>query len=61
MRPGLVPLTFSEEDRDFCAALSGVSIDVEVQLRPHFVPGERAVHTPGPQRPGDPAGVQLLA
>jgi predicted Rossmann fold flavoprotein len=30
MRPGLVPLTFSEEDRDFCAALSGVSIDVEV-------------------------------
>jgi hypothetical protein len=29
-RPGLVPLTFDDEDRDFCAALSGVSIDAEV-------------------------------
>jgi hypothetical protein len=31
MRPGLVPLTFSDEDRDFCAALSGVSIDAVVR------------------------------
>jgi predicted Rossmann fold flavoprotein len=30
MRPGLVPLTFSDEDREFCAALSGVSIDASV-------------------------------
>ena len=26
-RPGLVPLTFPDVERDFCAALSGVSID----------------------------------
>ena len=32
MRPGLVPLTFPEEERDFCAALSGVSIDAEVRI-----------------------------
>jgi len=31
MRPGLVPLTFPEEDRDFCAVLSGVSIDASVR------------------------------
>jgi predicted Rossmann fold flavoprotein len=31
MCPGLVPLTFSDEDRDFCAALSGVSIDAAVK------------------------------
>jgi predicted Rossmann fold flavoprotein len=30
-RPGLVPLTFSDEDREFCAALSGVSIDAVVR------------------------------
>jgi hypothetical protein len=30
-RPGLVPLTFTDEDRDFCAALTGVSIDAVVR------------------------------
>ena len=32
-RPGLVPLTFDGEERDFCAALSGVSIDAEVRTK----------------------------
>lgn len=32
-RPGLVPLTFADEERDFCAALSGVSIDAEVRTK----------------------------
>lgn len=29
-RPALVPLTFPPEDRDFCAALSGISLDAEI-------------------------------
>ncbi|HEU0072627.1 MAG TPA: NAD(P)/FAD-dependent oxidoreductase [Dehalococcoidia bacterium] len=32
-RPGLVPLTFDDADREFCAALSGVSIDAEVRTK----------------------------
>ncbi len=30
VRSGLVPLTFPDEVRDFCAALSGVSLDTEI-------------------------------
>ena len=31
-RPGLVPLTFPDEVSDFCAALSGISIDAAVRI-----------------------------
>ena len=54
-RPALVPLTVKVPE------LSGVSLEVVAQLRPHELPRGHAVHPSRPVGPGDPADLVLLA
>ena len=60
-RPGLVPLTFAEEERSLFAPLSGVSLPVVARADGRFFCGGDAHHSPRIERSGHSAGFFLLA